>query len=122
MQNLQRLDVSNLRALERFDSDSFARLKMLNRIKIQTWPQIEKYRFRLGNLLANVPSLKYLSVEIMESHLTDQLLGSFNPKLNNLEISGTNLRSIELEAFEGIEDVSKAVLLRVFIFLFFLFF
>ena len=97
--------MSNLKSLERFDSDSFIRLKILSKIKIQTWPQIEKYRFRLGNLLANVPSLKHLTVEIMESHLTDQLLGSFNPKLNNLEISGNNLRSIEMEAFEGIEEV-----------------
>ncbi|KAK6643443.1 hypothetical protein RUM43_004948 [Polyplax serrata] len=107
LHSLQQLDVSSLRSLERFDSDSFAKMKMLSKIKIQTWPQIEKYRFRLGNLLANVPSLKHLIVEIMETHLTDQLLGSFNPKLKNLEISGTNLRSIDVDAFDGIEEVRE---------------
>lgn len=109
LKNLQNLDVSKLKNLERFDSDSLIQLRILSSIKIQTWPRIEKYRFRLGNLLANVPSLRKLTVEIKESHLTDQLIGSFNPKLKYLEITGSNLKSIEPDAFEGIEEVRKLV-------------
>lgn len=105
LKNLQNLDVSQLKSLERFDSDSLLKLKILSNIKIQTWPRIEKYRFRLGNLLTNVPSLRKLTVEVLESHLTDQLIGAFNPKLKYLEITGTSLKSIEPDAFEGIEEV-----------------
>lgn len=113
LKNLQELDVSNLKKLERFDSDSLIKLRILSSIKIQTWPRIEKYRFRLGNLLANVQSLRRLKVHILETHLTDQLLGSFNPKLKYLEITGPNLKSIEPEAFEGLEEVGKVLFSRV---------
>ncbi|KAL0278122.1 UNVERIFIED_CONTAM: hypothetical protein PYX00_000030 [Menopon gallinae] len=110
LKNLQELDVSNLRKLERFDSDSLIKLRILSSIKIQTWPKIEKYRFRLGNLLANVQSLRRLKVHVLESHLTDQLIGSFNPKLKYLEITGPNLKSIEPEAFEGLEEAHELFL------------
>ena len=37
----------------------------------------------------------------MEPSLTDQILGAFGPKLKEIEITGTHLQSITLDAFEG---------------------
>jgi hypothetical protein len=98
---LQHLDVNDLPRLERFDADTLARLRILTSLRIQTWPRIEKYRFRLGSVLSSVPSLRKLSVRLRETSLTDQLLGAFNTKLRHLEVTGENLRTIDADAFEG---------------------
>lgn len=101
---LQSLTAVDLPRLERFDSDSLSRLRALSSLSVQTWPRIEKYRFRLGGALSAVPSLRRLSVRVLERSLTDQLLGAFNPKLRRLELSGPELHDAAGEAFEGIED------------------
>ena len=46
-------------------------------------------------------SLRKLSTKILEPSLTDQILGAFGPKLKEIEITGTDLQSITLDAFEG---------------------
>lgn len=108
--HLQVLDVSNLPQLERFDSDALVKTKILSDLRIQTWPKIEKYRFRLGSLLTNVPSLRKLHIIVQGERLTDQLIGIFNPKLRVLEITGINLQSIEPDAFEGAEVLREMTL------------
>lgn len=100
---LQTLSVVDLKQLERFDADSLSRLRLLSTLNIQTWPRIEKYRFRLGGVLSSVPSLRKLSVRVLESALTDQLLNAFSPKLRHLEITGRTLRSVAADALEGVE-------------------
>lgn len=107
---LQSLTAVDLPRLERFDSDSLSRLRALTTLSVQTWPRIEKYRFRLGGALSSVPSLRRLSVRVMERALTDQLLGGFNPKLRRLEITGRNLHEAAADAFEGIEDHQELAL------------
>ena len=47
---------------------------------------------------------------MLESSLTDQLLGAFNTRLRHLEITGSELRSIDAEALEGIEENYELVL------------
>lgn len=96
--------------LERFDGDTLTRLRLLTSLRIQTWPKIERYRFRLGSALSNIPSLRKLSVRVLESSLTDQLLGTFTPRLRHVEITGSELRSIDAEAFDGIEENYELVL------------
>ncbi|XP_069684863.1 chaoptin [Periplaneta americana] len=109
LNRLQTLVIQDL-PLERFDGDTLTRLRLLTSLRIQTWPKIEKYRFRLGNALSNIPSLRKLSVRVLESSLTDQLLGAFTPRLRHLEITGSELRSIDSDAFEGIEENYELVL------------
>lgn len=96
--------------LERFDTDSMTFLKHLFHLRTQTWPSIEKYRFRLGSVLSSLPSLRTLEVKIQEAFLTDQLLGAFNPKLTVIDITGFNLKHIDAKAFNGIEDNTELIL------------
>ncbi|XP_075216826.1 chaoptin [Lycorma delicatula] len=110
LERLQVLNVQDLPRLERFDTDSLTGQKQLFHLKTQTWPSIEKYRFRLGSVLSSLPSLRTLEVKIHETFLTDQLLGAFNPKLTVIDISGYNLKHIDAKAFTGIEDNAELVL------------
>ena len=83
LQRLQELMVHDLPDLKRFDADSLTQLTYLSHLYIQSWPEIEKFKFRLGSVISGLASLKSLKAKILEpSHiLTDQLLGSFGPKL-----------------------------------------
>jgi hypothetical protein len=47
---------------------------------------------------------------VLETSLTDQLTGAFSPRLRHVEITGSELRSIDSEAFEGIEENHELVL------------
>jgi hypothetical protein len=60
--------------------------------------------------LSNIPSLRKLSVRVLESSLTDQLLGAFTSRLRHVEITGSELRTIDAEALEGIEENYELVL------------
>ena len=87
----------------------FSRLKFNNSQKyethfcIQSWPKIEKFKFRLGSVISGLASLKSLTAKIMEDSgiLTDQLLGAFGPKLKEIVITGDKLHTISLDALEG---------------------
>ncbi|GLH08939.1 Uncharacterized protein GBIM_14095 [Gryllus bimaculatus] len=109
---LQTLSLVELPRLERFDADALTRLRLLGSLHIQTWPRIEKYRFRLGGALSSVPSLRRLSVRILEPALTDQLLNAFSPKLRHLEITGAGLRSVAADALDGL-DANYELVLRI---------
>ena len=70
---------------------------------LQSWPSIEKYKFRLGSVVSGLASLRTLSAKILEPSgvLTDQILGAFGPKLKEIELTGEALHAITLDAFEG---------------------
>jgi len=104
LHRLQSLVVQDLRNLTRFDADSLTQLTYLSDLKIQSWPTIEKFNFRLGSVISGL-AIKSLTAKILEpSHiLTDQLLGAFGPKLKEITITGP-LNAITLDAFEGVEN------------------
>ncbi|XP_065338557.1 chaoptin [Cloeon dipterum] len=104
LHRLQTLIIDDLPKLERFDADSLTRLRLLASLRIQTWPQIERYRFRLGGVLSGVAALQKLAVRVLEPVLNDQLLGAYSPKLQEIEITGSNLKQISPDAFEGVEE------------------
>jgi hypothetical protein len=74
LSRLQVLTVQHLPNLTRFDADSLANLNYLTRLNIQSWPSIEKFKFRLGSVVSGIASLRYLSAIILEPNgqLTDQ--------------------------------------------------
>ena len=74
---LQLLRVQHLPDLKRFDGDSLAHVSYLTKLYIQSWPSIEKYKFRLGSVVSGIASLRTLSAIINEPNglLTDQILG-----------------------------------------------
>lgn len=111
LRNLKVLNVQNLHRLKRFDADTLSTCKLLVSLKIQSWPNIEKYRFRLPSILSNVPHLKKLHVKIIEDKLTDQLVGTLPPKLKVLEVTGENLTEINGDALKGLHPI-KEMLIR----------
>ncbi|OXA59460.1 Chaoptin [Folsomia candida] len=90
--------------VDRFDSDVLSNLLNLRKLSVETYPNIEKYRFRLGAVLSGIESLDELNVQIKESTLSDQLFGGILPGLRKLTVTGTNLRRIEEQAFEGLQN------------------
>ena len=105
LHRLQELSVQDLPNLTRFDADSLTQMTYLSNLKIQSWPNIEKFKFRLGSVISGLASLKSLSAKILESShiLTDQILGAFGPKLKEIEITGP-LKAVTVDAFEGVEN------------------
>ncbi|CAB4054588.1 unnamed protein product [Lepeophtheirus salmonis] len=93
---LQILSVRNLVDLKRFDSDSLTQLTNIRRLFIQSWPTIEKFKFRLGSLVSGLSSLHYLSARIEEPSgvLTDQIL------------------EITLDSLEGIDSYELTLAIR----------
>jgi hypothetical protein len=82
-------------------------------IHFQSWPSIEKYKFRLGSVVSGLAPLRTLSARVLERSgiLTDQILGAFGPKLKELEITGP-LHTITTDAFEGIESYELKLSIR----------
>jgi len=90
--------------VDRFDSDVLSGLRNLRSLAVETYPNIEKYRFRLGAVLSGIGSLEELRVRIREPVLSDQLLGGISPKLRKLVIEGETLTRIEPLAFDGLQN------------------
>ncbi|KAK9503608.1 hypothetical protein O3M35_010133 [Rhynocoris fuscipes] len=109
LDNLKILNIQNLHHLERFDSDSLTKCKLLHWLKIQTWPNIEKYRFRLPSVVFGLKNLKKLTVEVLEDKLTDQLVQAFPPKLKYLEITGGNLKEVAVDSLKGLDNKNELV-------------
>ncbi|KAJ8874122.1 hypothetical protein PR048_024963 [Dryococelus australis] len=107
---LQELSVRDLPLMQRFDADTLTSLPALTHLDIQTWPDIERFRFRLGNVLSSVPSLRSLAVDVKERELKDQLLGTFDSRLQFLDIGGEGLHTVDGEALEGIGNNHELVL------------
>ena len=74
LSRLQDLTVQYLPNLTRFDADSLAQLGYLTNLRIQSWPSIERFKFRLGSVVSGIASLRRLSARILEPNgvLADQ--------------------------------------------------
>ncbi|CAG0906032.1 unnamed protein product, partial [Darwinula stevensoni] len=99
---LRRLKLLGMESLRRLDADALEALKGLEELEIQTCPQIERYRFRLGSLLSRVYNLRELVVWVTEDSLVDQLAGTAATRLEKLGIRGVNLTSISPQAFKDV--------------------
>ncbi|BES97566.1 LRR_TYP [Nesidiocoris tenuis] len=110
--NLLSLNLQHLNKLERFDADSLVGCSQIVDLKVQTWPNIEKYRFRLPAVLATLKHLRKLSVHVVERKLTDQIVDAFSKKISVLEITGDALQEMGPDALRGLEP-SNELLLRI---------
>ncbi|CAL4131218.1 unnamed protein product [Meganyctiphanes norvegica] len=109
-ERIEVLVLKNLDEIDRFDYDALSSMTYIRELYMNTFPNIEKYRFRVGHLLATVHTLQKLHLEIREEALTDQLSGAFGPKLKELHISGTNLKTIESKTFRGFQNKHELLL------------
>lgn len=107
---LQTLNIQYLNNLERFDVDSFSHNKILTNVKVDTIPRVDKNCIHLGCILSTVPSLRTVSVRVLEEKLDDQLTGTFHSKLKELEITGASLKYIGRGALKGIENTYDLML------------
>jgi hypothetical protein len=104
LSRLETLEMVDMARVDRFDSDVLSGLRNLRNLAVETYPNIEKYRFRLGAVLSGMGSLEELRVKIRENVLSDQLLGGILPKLRKLIVEGEVLSRIEPLAFEGLQN------------------
>nr|XP_045584572.1 chaoptin-like [Procambarus clarkii] len=102
--NIETLMLRNLDQISRFDYDALSHMTFLRELYMNTFPGIEKYRFRTGHLLATVHTLQKLHLEVRENALTDQITGAFGPKLKELHITGRNLKDIDSKTFRGFQN------------------
>ncbi|CAG0916955.1 unnamed protein product [Notodromas monacha] len=109
-QALKKLALVQLEQVIRFDSDTLSRLLRLDELWIQTFPWIDKYRFRLGAVLGYLTNLRVLHVHIRQLDLSDQLHGAACPKLKELDIWGLDLKRVDPNAFRDIFGSSSLVL------------
>ncbi|XP_047469149.1 chaoptin-like [Penaeus chinensis] len=108
--SIETLVLSNLDKIKRFDYDALSHMTFLRELYMNTYPNIEKYRFRVGHLLATVHTLKKLHLEVRENALTDQITGAFGPKLKELHITGKNLKDIDSKTFRGFQNRHELLL------------
>ncbi|XP_064104932.1 chaoptin-like [Macrobrachium nipponense] len=101
---IETLVLRNLDDITRFDYDALSHMTFLRELYMNTFPSIEKYRFRVGHLLATVHTLQKLHLEVREESLTDQIMGAFGPKLKELHITGQNLKDIDSKTFRGFQN------------------
>ncbi|XP_076032645.1 chaoptin [Oratosquilla oratoria] len=107
---IETLKLNSLDLIKRFDTETLSHMKFLSELFMNTFPHIEKYRFRVGHLLANVHTLQKLHLEVRENALTDQLSGAFGPKLKELHITGNNLKAIDSKTFRGFQNKHELLL------------
>ncbi|KAG7172303.1 Chaoptin-like 1 [Homarus americanus] len=108
--SIETLVLSNLDEIKRFDYDALSHMTFLRELYMNTYPRIEKYRFRTGHLLATVHTLQKLHLEVRENALTDQITGAFGPKLKELHITGRNLKDIDSKTFRGFQNKHELLL------------
>ncbi|KAA0200562.1 hypothetical protein HAZT_HAZT004559 [Hyalella azteca] len=107
---IETLILKDLNEIMRFDYDTLSHMGYLKELFMNTFPNIEKYRFRVGQLLATVHTLRTLHLEVREDALTDQLSGAFGPKLKELHISGANLKAVDSKTFKGFQNKHELLL------------
>lgn len=95
------LDIRGL-TLKKFDSRTLSTLPIIRTLKLSSYPQVRSFHFH--NLLNNIFTLKRLWVEIKDSKLSHQLRWAFGPKLEELLVTGSNLRELTNDIFEGVEN------------------
>lgn len=99
LQNLQVLNIQNLKYLNKFESKSILQLKILSTLAMQTWPKIDHFSDQFCHMLSHLDQLRILKIHFTETRLDDQLLCIRNRKIRHLEITGRNLKFIDKDAF-----------------------
>lgn len=99
LQNLQELNIQHLDKLIKFDSEALTQLKIILKLSMQTWPNVYNFSEKLCHLFSHTDQLRVLKIMFVEQELTDQLFCVTNRKIQHLEISGKNLKTINKDAF-----------------------
>ena len=98
---LKTLAMQPLPVLESISSDALHSLVHLKHLKIQTWPGPS-----MAELLNGLHDLNHVSVEVQSPVLGSQLDGvaklAAAPKLNNIDIFGVQLKSLQLNVFANL--------------------
>ncbi|XP_050029797.2 uncharacterized protein [Dermacentor andersoni] len=96
---LHHLDIRGLE-LKFLDARTLDPLKCLRSVKTNTYSSARA--FRLQEMLLQAKALQTLVVHVDESGLSYQIQWAFNKKIRELSVSGSKLRSVAADAFEGL--------------------
>lgn len=95
------MNINGLQDLKKFDSKAIRQIKVLTSLTMQTWPNIIDFSSQLCTMLSNLNQLRILKLYVQENTLDDQLLCVSNPKIRQVEITGSNLKNIQPKAFSS---------------------
>ncbi|KAH6942829.1 hypothetical protein HPB50_010776 [Hyalomma asiaticum] len=96
---LQHLDITGLK-LAFLDARTLEPLRSLRSVRTNTYSSARA--FRLQEMLFQAKALQMLAVHVDEAALSYQIQWAFSKKIRELSVSGSDLRSVAADAFEGL--------------------
>ncbi|KAH7950513.1 hypothetical protein HPB49_025051 [Dermacentor silvarum] len=99
LSTLHHLDITGLQ-LDFLDARTLDSLKSLRSVKTNTYSSARA--FRLQEILLQAKALQTLVVHVDEATLSYQIQWAFSKKIRELSVSGSELRSVAADAFEGL--------------------
>lgn len=96
---LQHLDITGLK-LAFLDARTLEPLRSLRSVRTNTYSSARA--FRLQEMLFQAKVLQMLAVHVDEAALSYQIQWAFSKKIRELSVSGSDLRSVAVDAFEGL--------------------
>lgn len=96
---LHHLDITDLK-LAFLDARTLEPLRCLRSVRTNTYSSARA--FRLQEMLFQAKALQVLAVHVDEATLSYQIQWAFSKKIRELSVSGSELRSVAADAFEGL--------------------
>ena len=87
--SLESLDLSNLPACMKIDSQAFATLPSLRSLRLFGLPRLESLHSRA--ILQHISTLEEAEIEVTEPALQDQLAPAFLPRVRELHVHGRGI-------------------------------
>ncbi|CAL1281624.1 unnamed protein product [Larinioides sclopetarius] len=97
--HMRNLKISNLKDVSEINCDSLHNLPRLRKLRMFGFQYLQQINIK--QCLQNMTSLDVLEIEMIDSHLKDQLQAIFSPRLDTLSVRGRRLRSVSTSAFAG---------------------
>ncbi|CAA9994424.1 unnamed protein product [Nesidiocoris tenuis] len=103
LQSLKKLNISNLEECSKIEKAAFKNLVNLAELEAYNYPRLGY--LDVTGLLHSLPSLEHLDVEVKDAAIgSEQLSAAMNPRLHNLGIRGSRVKSISSSALAGLKS------------------
>ncbi|XP_018322078.1 chaoptin-like [Agrilus planipennis] len=112
LKNLQELNILGLKSLKKFDPDGITGIKFLRKLSMQTHSYLNGFSSTLCKIFKDMKQLRILKLEVQDTSLRNQLACLANPKVRQVEITGSALKTIEWNSFTAM-DSNPDMLLKI---------